>query len=68
MPKAISMNVASVTVPIWQSVIASQRKSYLIPETAGGMPGIMPGATIITSVRSPLRLRQVICATPVSKT
>jgi len=30
------MNVARVTVPIWQSVTASQRKLYLIPETAGG--------------------------------
>ena len=28
----------------------------------------MPGATIITSVRSPLRLRQVMRATPESKT
>ena len=35
-PKAISMNVARVTVPIWQSVTASQRKLYLIPATAGG--------------------------------
>jgi hypothetical protein len=30
-PRAISMNVARVTVPIWQSVTASQRKLYLIP-------------------------------------
>jgi hypothetical protein len=66
-PKAIWMNVAKVTVPIRQSVTASQRKLYLIPVTAGGTPGIMPGATIITSVRSPLRLRHVMRATPDSK-
>ncbi len=30
------MNVARLTVPIWQSVTPSQRKSYLIPVTAGG--------------------------------
>ena len=47
---------------------ASQRKLYLIPVTAGGTPGIMPGATIITSVRSPLRLLHVMRATPESKT
>ncbi len=66
-PRAMSMNVARVTVPIWQSVAASQRKLDLIPVTAGGTPGIMPGATMITSVRSPLRLRQVMRATPASK-
>jgi hypothetical protein len=48
-------------------VTASQRKPYLIPVTAGGTLGIMPGATIITTVRSPLRLLHVIRATPESK-
>ena len=34
-PSAISIKVARLTVPIWQSVTASQRKLYLIPVTAG---------------------------------
>src|ERR1700689_3585845 len=38
-----------------------------MPATGGGKPGTMPGATMITSVRVPLRLRQVICATPASR-
>jgi hypothetical protein len=33
-PESDSDDVASVTVLIWQSVIASQRKLYLIPVTA----------------------------------
>jgi hypothetical protein len=66
-PSAISMNVERVAVPIRHSVTASQRKLYLMPDTAGGKPGIMPGATIITSVRMPLRLLHVMRATPESK-
>ena len=34
--------VARLTVPIWQSVTASQRKLYLIPVTAGERPESCP--------------------------
>src|ERR1035437_4397219 len=38
-----------------------------MPGTGGGKLGIMPGETMITDVRWPLRLRHVIRATPASK-
>jgi hypothetical protein len=54
-------------VPIWQGVIASQRKLQATPRTAVGNAGINPGANMIAVVRSPLRLSQVMRATPESK-